>query len=68
METMKIGNGRGVRASFKIQRDILTSILTIFLPTLMIDIIGHATLMVGDQYFEGILGVNLTAMLVITTM
>ena len=68
MEPMKKGTRDGVRASFKIQRGILTSILTTFLPTLMIDTIGHATLMVGDEYFEGILGVNLTAMLVITTM
>jgi len=42
--------------------------LTAFLPTILLNVIGHATNYFKDFFFEAVVTVNLTVMLVLTTM
>jgi hypothetical protein len=47
---------------------MLGFILTVCLPTLIANIIGYMTNIFSDASFEAAIGVNLTLLLVITTM
>jgi hypothetical protein len=54
--------------SIQFDRKLLGFSLTTFLPTLISIIIGHITNFFGHQSFDNSIGVNLTLLLVITTM
>ena len=43
-------------------------ILTTFLPTILINIIGHMSNYFSREYFEGLMSMNVTVMLVLTTL
>ena len=49
-------------------RRLLGTFLTIFLPTILLNVIGHATNFFKAFFFEAVVSVNLTVMLVLTTM
>ena len=51
-----------------IQRRLLSLILTTFIPTIILNIIGHMSNYFKEFYFEGLMGLNVTVMLVLTTM
>ena len=42
--------------------------MTVYLPTVLLNVIGHATNFFKPFFFEAVVTVNLTAMLVLTTM
>ena len=48
--------------------DMLSLILTTFLPTILMDIIGHMSNYYREEFFEGIMAVSVTVMLVLTTL
>ena len=54
--------------SVTLGRRLLGTILTIFLPTVLLNLIGHATNFFKAFFFEAVVTVNLTVMLVLTTM
>ena len=58
----------GVRVDVVLGRRILSNILTVYLPTLLLNLIGHVTVYFKPFFFEAIITVNLTVMLVLTTM
>ena len=58
----------GVHIKIILKRRINNAILTIYLPTILILIIVYATNFFKDFFFEAVVSVNLTTMLVITTM
>lgn len=45
-------------------RRLLGNLLTIFLPTILLNIIGHSTNYFKPFFFEAVVSVNLTVMLV----
>ena len=49
-------------------RRLLSTILTVYTPTLLLNIIGHSTNFFKDFFFEAVITVNLTVMLVLVTM
>ena len=51
-----------------LDRDITGFLITTAIPTIIANIIGHATNFFGDQLFDAAIGVNLTILLVLTTM
>ena len=51
-----------------IQRRLLSLILTTFLPTILMNIIGHTSNYYREDYFEGLMAMNVTVMLVLTTL
>ena len=51
-----------------IQRRLLSLILTTFLPTILMNIIGHMSNYYREDFFEGLMAMNVTVMLVLTTL
>ena len=49
-------------------RRLLSIILTVFVPTIILNLVGHASNYFKEFFFEAIISVNVTAMLVLTTM
>ena len=67
--TTMVGDGKpGVRVQMVLGRRILSSILTVYVPTMLLNIMGHVTVYFKPFFFEAIITVNLTVMLVLTTM
>ena len=60
--------GEGVRVDIVLGRRILSNILTVYVPTVLLNLIGHVTVYFKPFFFEAIITVNLTVMLVLTTM
>ena len=58
----------GICVTIVLGRKILNAFLTIYLPTIILMIIIHSTNYFKDIYFECIISVNLTGMLVLSTM
>ena len=58
----------GVKASIRFGRQLQDFILNICLPTILANIVGHVTNYINRKYFHITITVNLTVMLVITTM
>ena len=51
-----------------IQRRLLSICLTTFVPTLILNIIGHMSNYFKEFFFEGLMSLNVTVMLVLTTL
>ena len=51
-----------------IQRRLLSLILTTFLPTILMNIIGHMSNFYKKDFFPHIMGLNVTVLLVLTTL
>ena len=49
-------------------RRLTATFLTAFLPTILLNVIGHSTNYFKDFFFEAIVTVNLTSLLVLTTL
>ena len=49
-------------------RRLLGVFMTVYMPTILMNIIGHSTNYIKPLYFEAVISVNLTVMLVLTTM
>ena len=58
----------GVKVSIQLGRRLLGTILTVYVPTILLNVIGHATNYYKDFFFEAVVTVNLTCMLVLVTM
>ena len=58
----------GVQVSITLGRRLLGVILTIYVPTLLLNTIGYSTNYFKDFFFEAVVGINLTCMLVLVTL
>ena len=61
-------NQRFVEIELIFGRRLLSLILTIFLPTILMNIIGHCSNYFKPFFFESVISLNVTVMLVLTTM
>ena len=57
-----------VNVQIVLQRRLLSLFLTTFLPTLLINTIGHMSNYFRKDFFEGLMAMNVTVMLVLTTL
>ena len=57
-----------LRVKIVIRRRLLSLILTTFLPTVLLNIIGHMSNYFKEFFFEGLMSLNVTVMLVLTTL
>ena len=64
----EIGGQNGLRVQVYLGRRQMNVLLTVFLPTLLLNIMGHASVYFDKSYFDTIITVNLTVMLVLMTM
>ena len=65
---MKNKRGSSVLLSLTLGRKVLSQMLTIYLPSTLIIIVVYSTNFLKQFFFEAIVSVNLTAMLVLTTI
>ena len=63
-----IGGQLGLRVDVYLGRRLMNVLLTVFLPTILLNIMGHASVYFQRFFFEAIITVNLTVMLVLMTM
>ena len=62
-----VGNG-GVRMTIVLKRKIMNEMMTTYLPSVLLILITYATTFFKPYFFEAALSVNLTTMLVMTTI
>ena len=60
--------GKRVSVSVIMQRQLLANIINVFLPTILMTLIGHCTNYFEKEHFDAVVTLNLTTMLVLTTM
>ena len=63
-----VGTTRKVVVELIFGRRLLSIILTVFIPTLLLNLIGHSTNYFKPFFFEAVISLNVTVMLVLTTM
>ena len=59
---------RGIRMTIKMKRKILSEMMTTYFPSILLMMITYATTFFKPFFFEAALSVNLTTMLVMTTI
>ena len=64
MEGFQEKDKEGLRIMVILGRRLLSNFLTIYLPTILLNVTGHATVYFKPFFFEAIITVNLTVMLV----
>ena len=57
-----------LRVEIHVQRRLMSLILTAFLPTIILNIMGHMSNYFKEDFFEGIMSLNVTVMLALTTI
>ena len=69
LEKTTFGNGKnGIRMKIVMKRKIISEMMTTYFPTLLLTMITFATTFFKPFFFEAALSVNLTTMLVMTTI
>ena len=68
IESYKKMGRKGIRVSMTLGRRLLGVFLTVYFPTVLLNLIGHSTNYFKSFFFEAVVTVNLTCMLVLTTM
>ena len=63
-----IGGQQGLRVDVYLGRRLMNVLLTVFPPTILLNIMGHSSVYFQRFFFEAIITVNLTVMLVLMTM
>ena len=58
----------GVKISLTLGRRLLGTILTVYTPTVLLNVIGHSSNYFKDFFFEAVVTVNLTCTLVLVTL
>ena len=64
-ETTLRNANKGLRTSITFGRRLLGTILTVYLPTVLLNVIGHATNFFKPFFFEAVVTVNLTGKLLL---
>ena len=60
LEETRVENEKGLSISITFGRRLLGTILTVYLPTVLLNVIGHATNFFKPFFFEAVVTVNLT--------
>ena len=68
METKAVGNSQQLVVEITLGRQLLGTVLNIFIPTIVLNIISYTTNFYKDEFFETVIAINLTTMLVIVTL
>ena len=68
METKSIDDAQQLVLEITLGRQLLGTLLNIFIPTIVLNIISYTTNFYKDDFFETVVAINLTTMLVIVTL
>ena len=63
-----IGQKEGVEVSVSLGRPILSNVMTVFIPTAILLLISHITKIFDKHYVDMVMEVNLTVLLVLSTL
>merc|ERR1719427_791588 len=63
-----VDGGSAILVEVTLGRQLLSVILNVFTPTLVLNIISYSTNFYKDEYFESIIAINLTSMLVLVSL
>ena len=63
-----VDGGAAILVEVTLGRQLLSVILNVFTPTLVLNIISYSTNFYKDEYFESIIAINLTSMLVLVSL
>ena len=68
MKMLQSEGGGGLEVEVLVRRRLLSIFLTVFVPTILLNLIGHTSNFFKKFFFEAIISLNVTVMLVLTTM
>ena len=68
MNFTDLGFTQAVTVEITLGRQLLSVIMNVFVPTLILNIISYSTNFYKDCYFEAVIGINLTSMLVLMAL
>ena len=68
MYKKKVDGRNMVSVDVFLGRRLLSIVMTVFVPSIILNIVGHASNYFKEFFFEAVISVNVTTMLVITTM
>ena len=68
MDTQTVGKTQQLIVEITLGRQLLGTILNVFIPTIVLNLISYTTNFYKDDFFETVIAINLTTMLVIVTL
>ena len=68
MTVTDLASAQAVVVEITLGRQLLGVMLNVFVPTLVLNIISYSTNFYKDSYFESVIGINLTSMLVLVAL
>ena len=68
MAVTDLGYAQAVFLEIILGRQLLSVVLNVFVPTLVLNIISYSTNFYKDSYFESVIAINLTSMLVLVAL
>ena len=68
MDTQAVGKTQQLIVEITLGRQLLGTILNVFIPTIVLNLISYTTNFYKDDFFETVIAINLTTMLVIVTL
>ena len=68
METREEAGVQQVRVKITLERQLFGVLLNVIIPTIVLGLISYSTNFYKDEYFESVIAINLTTMLVIVTL
>ena len=68
MDVVELESTYAVSVEITLGRQLLSVIMNVFVPTLVLNIISYSTNFYKDAYFESVIAINLTSMLVLVAL
>lgn len=68
MEVIQLGEVEAIQVTVTLGRKLLGVLLNVFVPTTILNLIGFSTNFYKDAYFESVIAINLTSMLVLVAL
>ena len=68
MKVTDLGYSQAVFVEITLGRQLLSVVMNVFVPTLVLNIISYSTNFYKDSYFESVIAINLTSMLVLVAL
>ena len=68
MTVTDLGYSQAVYVEITLGRQLLSVVMNVFVPTLVLNIISYSTNFYKDSYFESVIAINLTSMLVLVAL
>ena len=68
MSVIKLEESSAIKVEIVLGRMILSEVMNTFVPTILLNLISHSTNFYKDAFFESVIAINLTSMLVLVAL